>query len=247
MRNHASLQLTHKLAPSARYLCRAIEETLWPTRCALCDMPGAVLCERCKRNLPYLDQVRACPRCGAAHGRIICCECNQIVLDRKGLRTFPLDGCVSTTMLNSTTRRAIVMYKDRGEQRLASVFARLLAYSIPPAWTQASTLIPIPSRKDALRKRGFDHIGLIGRELSRITDLPLLDVLVSTGKADQRQLNAQERIHNMRGTLRVHKPPPPTVILIDDVFTTGSTLFAATAALRSQGVEQVFGLTFARA
>ena len=46
----------------------ALFETLWPTRCCVCDLPGAVLCERCERALSRLDRWQACPRCGARTG-----------------------------------------------------------------------------------------------------------------------------------------------------------------------------------
>lgn len=236
-----------ELRASLHSIRDAIEETLWPTRCVVCDTPGTLLCRFCRLRLPYLDQLRACPRCGAAHGRLICCECNQVTLTWKGLATFPLDGCVSATMLAAPTRRMIVMYKDRGEQRLAPLFARFIAESIPPAWIRQGALVPIPAQAASLRKRGFDHIGLIGSELARITHMPLLNALVAVERRDQRSLTAQQRLANMKGSFRVSKPLPPTVVLLDDVFTTGATLFAAADALRKQGAQRVFGLTFARA
>lgn len=244
--SHSHL-LEKELLSSLRCIRDALEETLWPTRCVICDTPGTLLCHRCRLQLPYLDQARACTRCGAAHGRLICCECNRVTLNWKGLDSFPLDGCVSATMLTAPTRRMVIMYKDRGEQRLAPVLARFLADVIPPAWTHHSALVPIPAQISAQRQRGFDHVQLIGNELSHLIHTPLLNALTAIDRPDQRNLNAQERLRNMHGSLRACKPVPPTVIVLDDVFTTGATLFAAADALRIQGAQRVYGLTFARA
>lgn len=48
----------------------ALAETVWPTRCAVCDAPGEPLCEHCRTALRYVDWWRACPRCGAPFGRL---------------------------------------------------------------------------------------------------------------------------------------------------------------------------------
>ena len=60
---------TTTLADTARLYAeaaaQAVAETLWPTRCAICDEPGELLCERCRSEPPFIDLWRACPICGA--------------------------------------------------------------------------------------------------------------------------------------------------------------------------------------
>lgn len=80
------------LIESFALLHEAALETLWPTRCVLCDIPGTLLCHSCRVNLSYLDQLKACPRCGAAYGIHCCTECNHFILEWKSLESFPLEG-----------------------------------------------------------------------------------------------------------------------------------------------------------
>ena len=68
----------------ARLTSEALLETLWPTRCAVCDTPGEVLCAPCSLNLSHIDWWRACPRCGAPFGRVQCSECNPVMLGATG-------------------------------------------------------------------------------------------------------------------------------------------------------------------
>ena len=158
---------------SLKLLQLGLSEAVWQTRCVICDVPGAALCDKCSRQLPYLDQLSACPLCGAPWGRGICCECNQQTLRWKGLARFPLDGCVSAVLLSPETKRIVTVFKDRGERQLSEIIAHHMANVLPPSWQAEAVLVPIPARTNAVRERGFDHISLIGAELSRITGMPL--------------------------------------------------------------------------
>lgn len=239
---------------SAALAAEGVAEALWPTRCAVCDLPGEVLCRRCRRRLPYLDQLTACPTCGAAWGKGVCCECNRETLRQRGLERFPLDACIAATRLEADTRRIVVAYKDRGERRLARVMAHCMADAMPPSWRRAdgrSLVVPVPARRDAVARRGFDHMRLVAKELQGITGLPVACALDSDRGHDQRALGARSRQENMAGSFRVARRyelgPPHRLIVVDDVMTTGSTLFAAADALRAHGAETVCALTFTRA
>lgn len=96
---------------SLKLLRLGLSEAVWQTRCVICDVPGVALCDKCSRELPYLDQLSACPLCGAPWGRGICCECNQQTLHWKGLARFPLDGCVSAVLLSPETKRIVTVFQ----------------------------------------------------------------------------------------------------------------------------------------
>lgn len=230
-------------------LKEAALETAWPTRCVLCDVPGTLLCEPCARSLPYIDFWRACPVCGAPYGLVQCCLCNPVMMP-PGFEEPPFDGCVSAVHLTRETGRMATVFKDHNERGLAKVMAGLIAWTIPPAWaTEISAITFVPATASSLRKRGFDHAELLAGELARKLERPVVPLFLRPGSVDQRNLAREERFANMRHRIVVSDKAsvPESPLLVDDVFTTGATLFAACEALQAHGTRNIRCATFARA
>lgn len=230
-------------------LAQAVLETLWPTRCALCDAPGELLCPTCKLRLPYIDLTRACRRCGAPFGRMQCTECNDVILRAIGRETLPFEGCVSVVSMTRATGRIVTLYKDRGVRELARTISELMAPCIDPAWIErASCITWIPATKDAVRRRGFDHAELIASHLARQRGIEARALFARPSSKDQRALGRKGRLANMEGRFALLEAggAPASVIVVDDVTTSGATLFAAADALKESGAREVFCATFAR-
>ncbi|MDR2715780.1 MAG: ComF family protein [Coriobacteriaceae bacterium] len=236
----------------ARALAEALAENLWPTRCAICDRPGAVLCARCCRNLPYIDYWSACQRCGAPFGRVQCSECNPVSLQRLGEKELSFSRCTCATVFDDRTAALITTYKDRGERRLAGAIAALLVETLPPGWTQGHCVSFVPATLGALRRRWFDHAELLARNVAERAGLPVEPLFERPRSRDQRKLSRHQRLENMSAGLRLREgfleggAPPARVLVVDDVYTTGSTLIAASKALVGAGSTAVSCATFAR-
>ena len=162
----------------------------------------------------------------------------------------PFNACVSATHLTRETGRIATVFKDHNERGLARVMAELIMWTIPPEWrsdTEAVTFIP--STAASLRKRGFDHAELLASELADQFALPVVSVFERPTSLDQRNLTREERFANMRHRISIAQDAtvPQKPLLIDDVFTTGATIFAACDVLRSQGARDIRCATFARA
>lgn len=238
--------LKGKLGEAARFAAEVMAETLWPTRCALCDRPGEVLCERCAAALPYVDWWRACRRCGSPFGYVQCDLCNPAALERLRHDALPFAGCASAVLFDEDTGRIVRAFKDQGEQRLSFVMAEAMARALPLSW-RFGAITYVPATHMALKKRGFDHMALIARDLSHCVDKACKETLNRPQSQDQRALSGKQRIENLSGRFSaLVRPMPRNVLLVDDVFTTGATLCAASDALLAAGCEKVFCLTFAR-
>lgn len=238
--------LLHNLHRAAARAAEAAAETLWPTRCALCDKPGDVLCGRCAALLRPVDACLACPACGAPYGRIQCTEC---ALPTAGEADTPFSSAAFAVVADEAARRLVKVYKDQGERRLARAIAERCARQISPDRLREGCAVTfIPATAEARRRRGFDH----GRELACLTaeaaGLDCVGLLDRPSSADQRGLGRAERASNMAGALRVHEgaPVPPTLIVFDDICTTGATLAAAGTALAAAGARSLHALAFGR-
>ena len=231
-------------------LKQATAETLWTTRCVICDRPGKSLCPQCKRSLPFIDRWLACPRCGAPQGLFQCVECNSYSLAMAGRDSVPFSRCVSAVRFQDAARSVILAYKDAGERALAHDIAHILCDSIPPDWNaKAKAVTFIPSDRAKRRQRGFDHIAPIARECAGILGLPCEETLAKRPSNDQRGLTRLERFANMANAFAVlpdHRAKGVPLILVDDVYTTGATLYTACDALVADGIPELLCATFAR-
>ena len=198
---------------------------------------------------PYLDWWRACPRCGAPFGRVQCSECNPVTMAALDRHELPFDACASAVVYNDATARIVRAWKDAGERRLVETLADLMASVTAPSWrAERPTIVPVPATAAALRRRGFDHGADLARALAERLSLDEIPLLARPRSFDQRSLARSGRIKNMENRF---KPlpgarAPASVLIVDDVYTTGATLFAASEAARAAGARQVRCVTFAR-
>jgi ComF family protein len=210
----------------------ALTELLFPTHCAGCELPGAVLCPACTERLPRIDPAGECPRCGAPFGWLTCTECWQ--------REWSFEAALALGEFEVPLSRAVVLHKDAGERRLAAVLGNLLAEQISarwPDWTQHVAYVP--ATREARARRGFDHGFAIAETVSRELGVPLNDALVRTAALDQRALGRAARAANAAGTFSAKARVGGRILLVDDVFTTGATLDAGASVLLASGADAV--------
>ena len=128
---------------------------------------------------------------------------------------------------------------------LASLAASLVEEVVPPP--AASQIAFVPPDGDRSLQRGHHPAERLARELGRCWGLPVTPLLGRTRPLPpQRGLPRDERRRNVRGAFRAHGARG-RVLLVDDVYTTGSTVAAAASALHAAGAARVEVVTFARA
>jgi ComF family protein len=109
---------------------------------------------------------------------------------------------------------------------------------------QSETVVPVPLHRARLRERGFNQAELLARELGLRVDCQLLRRRKNT--PSQTGLTRPQRAFNLAGAFEVRGTPPRSVLVLDDVYTTGSTLHEISRTLKRAGASRVEALTVAR-
>jgi ComF family protein len=220
-------------------------ELLFPGRCLLCGGQlafhaerGEPLCLECRAGIRPLVGSRRCRVCSLPliSEEEICTRCRR--------REYEFDSHLSLFEYQGAVRELIYQYKFRNRLRLARFLAGQLARVLVEAYPGA-VLVPAPANPQAVRRRGWDPVERLCRALSRDYGWPACRALERRPGPAQKLLGYEARRGNLRGTIRVCRPPPARVVLLDDVFTTGATASECSRALKEAGAARVDALSLA--
>lgn len=216
---------------------------LFPPRCLACGdsgLPGRDLCAACHAELPR--QRHACLRCALPLPQPgECGACLQ--------QPPPLDAAYAAFDYAFPLDYLLPRLKFHRDFAAGRVLAQCMADHFS-ALPRPDMLLPVPLHRARLRQRGYDQALELARPLAKALVLPLRTDLLQRRKATdaQSRLDAAARQRNLRDAFHVHPTAalPAHVALVDDVMTTGATLFAAAAALRKAGAVRVDAWVCAR-
>ncbi len=217
----------------------------FPKQCLECHADGSYLCNSCMAGID-INNTQACPDCRRKNlsGSFCNSDCSF---------GYHFDRLIVCTQYrkNSVIKKLISSFKYKFCEEMASFLGELLnkeMYLIPNL--SNSVFVPVPIHKKRLKFRGFNQTQLLAFQLSRKFDLPLLDCLQRNRfKVGQAKLARKERLKNLKGAISLkaeHELSGKSVILIDDVATTGSTLNECSKVLKESGVKRVYALVLAR-
>ena len=224
---------------------RALLQLIFPLRCPVCDdivTPyGEKICPDCRKKLKYVTSPW-CMKCGKKLGKDeeICTDCRKI--RHKFTRGRALYEYNSAAAM-------IYRFKYAGRREYADFFgleiAKYLGDFIKDVKPDA--LIPVPIHKKRLKKRGFNQAALLARAVGRYTGIPVDEKLVVRIKntVPLKLLNPNERQNNLKKAFNIVKNDVKlnTILIIDDIYTSGSTVDEMSSVLHKAGVENVYFIT----
>jgi ComF family protein len=214
---------------------------LAPPTCWSCRAPvaaGQPLCPGCRAEIRFL-RGRCCSRCGL-----------PVPCGRRCPATGSiLDAAWAPVVFEGPARSLVHALKFRGALGVADAMAAQIVAGAPRGLlAPPAALVPVPTHATRRRARGFDHAERLARALADRTGLEVARCLVRSG-APTRQAGSSRVARRAAGRIdvRVRGDPPRTVVLVDDVHTTGATLEACGRALRRAGAYKVRAVAYARA
>jgi len=212
-------------------------DLLLPQRCVVCARGGTQLCMRCRAGLPRIEPP-LCERCGLPTAWPVrrCRECAGQRLAFASAR--------SAVHYDDAVRSLVAAWKERELRRLAAAAVAVVLEVVPAPSVDAVTFAP-PDPDRGL-KRGHHPPRELAKALARVWELPLIAPLRRRAAKRQRGLSRAERRRNVAGVFDAGTGVPRSLVLVDDVFTSGATANAAASALRAAGAKRVDIVTFAR-
>lgn len=226
---------------------RIIGELLYPRRCPICDCcipPKELICKKCVSLIRPIEG-ECCKKCGKSltdEDRIYCFDCSKKIhyFDRnyalfeykdikKSLYRFKYSGRAEYAAFY-----AYVAYK-----KLGHVFAGL----------NVDAIIPVPIHKGRRRERGYNQAEELAKCLSHYINVPVVNDLVIRKKKTLplKNLSGKERINNLKRAFIIARNDVKlkTIIIVDDIYTTGATFDTLSVVLRATGIEKIYCLTVA--
>lgn len=212
-------------------------DLLLPQRCVICDRGRTQLCDACLGRLPRIEPP-LCERCGLPTAWPVrrCRECAG--------RRLAFAGARSAVHYDDAVRSLVAAWKERELRRLADAAVSVVLEVVPPPRGESVTFVP--ADPDRGLKRGHHPPRKLAEALAREWELPLVAPLRRRPAKRQRGLSRVERRRNVAGVFAARENVPRSLVLVDDVFTSGATANAAASALRKAGANRVEVVTFAR-
>lgn len=224
-----------------------IIDLLFPIRCSICDAVLPFLqkeegiCETCKKEIRYLTGT-LCLKCGKAvrEEEEYCYDCQRKThLFIRGAALFPYEYI----------RSSLYRFKYSGRQEYGRFYARQMAQRLTPLvrrW-RPQALVPVPMYKRKKRLRGYNQAEVLASELSKIWNIPVNKNLVLRVRNTRpmKEIDGAERQNNLKKAFKLAENDVKlnTILVIDDIYTTGSTVDAVTKVCHEAGIRNVYVLS----
>lgn len=226
-------------------IINGVLDMVFPSRCAVCDqvLPWGQrdICLECKANIQYLGN-QVCFRCGkkVREEEEYCYDCRRRKHEfDQGRALFSYEFI----------RPSLYRFKYAGRKEYARFYAKSIAkefISQTQIW-QPQALLPVPIHPARRKKRGYNQAEEIAKELGRIWNLPVVTNLIYRTKNTRpmKEIVGTDRQNNLKKAFKLgtNDVKLNTIIIIDDIYTTGSTIDAVAGECRKAGIKNIYFIT----
>lgn len=214
-------------------------------------------CVACRRELPWRERTASCcGSCWSALPKITSAKCSSCALPIAGgdrcidcmSDPLPLDWCDAWGEYRGTLEAVLHAFKFERHDFLDEPLAMLLDETLRDRNFDA--VVPVPMSRAKERRRGYNQAELLARALARRLDIDCAPSLLvrRAERATQSTLPKRDRAANVRGVFSSHpRVNEKSILIVDDICTTGETLRACAAALRKEGAARVCAIAVAKA
>lgn len=222
-------------------------DALYPRRCPVCDeivMPkGALICPSCFPKLSYVKGP-TCKKCGKqvfSETIEYCYDCTR--------RRHSFEHGLALINYDDYARHSMAAIKYNNKRQYLDFYGEAICQRYGPQILRmnAQALIPVPIHPSRKRRRGFNQAELLADIIGARLSIPVCPsaLLRSKKTAPQKQLTPTERLKNLQQAFQPGDIPSniKDVILVDDIYTTGSTIEACTRVLLTSGIRRVCVIT----
>ncbi len=220
-------------------------DLIFPRRCPVCHeaaMPPYHICPACRARLPFIGTAR-CGKCGKPVPGTdrLCDDCRT--------RQHAFDRGLGLLLYDETMRSTMSYLKYRGRKEYGEALGELLAEytaDLAALW-RPSVIVPVPLHPKKMNTRTYNQAAEIARPLARAFGIPMAETMLrrSSETLAMKNLDAVERFRNLEGAFEPGPGfvPARSVLLVDDIYTTGATMDAASLTLREAGIREIYFLT----
>lgn len=224
------------------FVIKAFINLVYPPYCILCDSwlgnESSIICHACWERLKHQ-----------------CLPFNLSPADYQSFsRRLFFDKAIACWDFNPELQQIIHSFKYQGMRSLSEYLGSVMAQAVvqDEQYRIADLIIPVPLYSARKRERGYNQSFLLGKKVSELTGIRLEPKLLRRVKdtKTQTKLNIHQRTVNVSQAFRVKNPEiisGKSIILIDDVITTGATLNACAQELKAEGAKKVLVLAIAKA
>ena len=230
-----------------RYSSELMTDILFPRRCPVCGdivLPkGSLICPGCMAKLSWVRRP-VCKKCGkeVADGTIeYCYDCTR------HKRSF--DYGLSLINYDDTASRSMARIKYNNRREYLDFYSEAMVRKMGKRIQSMNgdVLVPVPVHPSRRRERGFNQAEELAVRLSGPLGIPVNTAILKRERktAPQKSLDSSGRLKNLEQAFSASALPPgiKNIILVDDIYTTGSTVEACTRVLRKAGAENVYFVT----